>query len=138
MSIFPFFENTQETVQEMPLYKEVAWDYINNKPIIQDGDLKFVTGLEAVKSWIFRNIQIERYKHEIYTWNNGNELSTLIGKPFNALNKAESERIVRDSILINPYVIDVKMNDIKFADGKITMEFDVRTIYGDYKEALNV
>lgn len=138
MSIFPFFENTQETVQEMPLYKEVAWDYINNKPIIQDGDFKFVTGLEAVKSWIFRNIQIERYKHEIYTWNNGNELSTLIGKPFNALNKAEAERIVRDSILINPYVIDVKMNDIKFVDGKITMEFEVRTIYGDYKEALNV
>lgn len=138
MSIFPFFENTTSTDEELPLYKEIAWDFVNNKPIIENGDFKFVTGIEAVKSWIYRTIQTERYKHEIYSWNHASELNSLIGKPFNSLNKAEAERIVRDSIIVNPYITDLEVTDIQFIDSKITIELTVQTVYGSSREVLSV
>lgn len=138
MSIFPFFENTTVTNEELPLYKDIAWDFENNKPILENGDFKFVTGIEAVKSWIYRTIQTERYKHEIYTWNHASELNSLIGKQFNSLNKAEAERIVKESILVNPYITDLEVIDINFLDSKITIEFIVQTVYGSSREVLSV
>lgn len=138
MSLFPFIENTVPTIDEIPLYKELAWDFVNNKPVIENGEFKFVTGSEAIKSWIFRTLQTERYKHEIYTWNHASELNTLIGKPFNELNKAEAERIVIDTLMVNPYISSVNVSNIVFMEGKIAMDLSVVTIYGEVKEVLSV
>lgn len=140
MSIFNYIDtNTNTTTsEEAPLYKEVAWDIANNKPLLENGEFKYVTGIEAIKSWIYRTIQTERYRHEIYSWNHASELSELIGKPFNALNKAEAERIIKESILVNPYVTDLRISNILFLEGKITIEVEVVTIYGNTKEVLSV
>lgn len=139
MSEFPFFENAVETTEKiMPLYKDIAWDYENNKPIVIDGVFKLVTGVEAIKGWIYRIIQTERYKHEIYSWNYGSEISTIVGKTYNALNKSESERIVKECIRMNPYVTDVTIIESIFSDNKITMKFEVDTIYGKTQGVLNV
>lgn len=138
MSLFPYFENNTITNDELNLYKEVAWDFINNKPIIENGEFKFVTGVEAIKSWIYRTLQTERYKHEIYSWNHASELSSLMGKPFNSLNKAEAERIIKESLLVNPYITNVEKINITFIEGKTNMEFLVQTIYGSFEEVLSV
>lgn len=140
MSLFNYIDTNINTVtsEEAPLYKEVAWDLINNKPLLENGEFKYVTGIEAIKSWIYRTIQTERYRYEIYSWNHASELSELIGKPFNALNKAEAERIIKESILVNPYVTDLRISNVLFLEGKITIEFEVVTIYGNTKEVLSV
>lgn len=41
-SLFPFFGDTvtTETEEELPLYREVAWDFKNNIPIVEKGDFK--------------------------------------------------------------------------------------------------
>ena len=42
MNLFPFISNTDEIKVDnsFPMYKEIAWDFKRNTPIIQNGDFK--------------------------------------------------------------------------------------------------
>ena len=53
MSLFPFISNTDDIKVDnsFPLYREIAWDFKRNTPIIQNGDFKIVEGNEAIKVW---------------------------------------------------------------------------------------
>ena len=44
MTLFPFISNVNEVKVDnsFPMYKEVAWDFKRNAPIIQNGDFKIV------------------------------------------------------------------------------------------------
>ena len=44
MSLFPFVSNIEEVKIDntFPLYKEVAWDFKRNVPIIENRDFKIV------------------------------------------------------------------------------------------------
>ena len=72
-SLFPFFGDTvtTETEEEFPLYREVAWDFKNNIPVVEKGDFKIVTGKEAIKTWIYKTLKTERFRYEIYSWDYG-------------------------------------------------------------------
>mgnify|MGYP000792586875 CR=1 FL=1 len=53
MSLFPFFGDTVTEVAagtNLPLYKEVAWDFQNNIPKLENGEYEIVTENEAVKT----------------------------------------------------------------------------------------
>ena len=58
-TLFPFLVVTceEETTIEEEIYTDIAWDFNNNIPILEDGDFVIVEGLEAVKSWAFRALQ---------------------------------------------------------------------------------
>ena len=64
-SLFPFFGDTvtTETEEEFPLYREVAWDFKNNIPVVEKGDFKIVTGKEAIKTWIYKTLKTERFRY---------------------------------------------------------------------------
>ena len=49
MTLFPFISNAEniEINNNMPLYKEIAWDFTNNSPILENGSFKTVEGNEA-------------------------------------------------------------------------------------------
>lgn len=133
MSIFPFFENTT-TVQNnsnLPIYSEIQWDYEKNVPVVKAGNFVMATGLEAIKCWCFRVLQINRYSFEIYSWNHGSELENLIGKNFNALSRAEAERYIKECLLVNPYITNVGDITIDFLDSKLSIACTITTIYGD-------
>ena len=70
MSLFPFISNTDEIKVDnsFPMYKEVAWDFKNNIPILENGDFKIVEGNEAIKVWILKTLLINRYEFEIFSW----------------------------------------------------------------------
>ena len=46
----------------LPLCREIAWDFEKNIPIFQDGKPLEVTGLEAVKVWIWKALHTARYQ----------------------------------------------------------------------------
>ncbi len=132
--IFPFFEDVaiaEDTEKVFPPYKDIAWDYENNKPRMKNGDFEFATGIEAIKGWIYRTIQCTRYRHEIYSWDYGNELSDLIGKAFNALSRSEAERLIKESLLINRYITKVDVTQIEMSEGRVKIKVNVETIYGN-------
>ena len=131
MSMFPFFGDVEVKAAEKPLYTEIAWDYERNCPVVENGEFKIVTGNEAIKTWCYKSLQVNRYKYLIYSWNYGSELEHLIGLNYTmALAQSECIRCVEECLKINPYIIGVSNIVSKFNDGLLTITCDLNTIYG--------
>lgn len=135
VSLFPFFGDTivtEGTAAELPLYKEVAWDFQNNIPVVEKGDFKIVTGNEALKTWIYKTMRTERFRYLIYSWDYGCELEGLIGQNYAPnLTKAECIRYIKEALLINPYIKAISCVEISFLEGVLKMEAKLETIYGE-------
>ena len=138
MSIFPFMDiediesNIENSIDELPMYYEVGWDYIKDEPLIENNEFVIVEGKNAIKVWIYKAIKTVRYQHPIYSWDYGCEISSLIGQKYTkGLTKSESERYIKEAILINPYITDVKIIDINFSEDILSVSIQVDTIYGE-------
>lgn len=135
MSLFNFFdgiqENTEET-NELPIYTEVAWDFERNTPIIENGEFKIVKENEAIKTWCYKTLQVNRYKYLIYSWNYGSEFESLIGQHYTeALAKSECIRYVEECLMVNPYITGLSNIVSDFKDGLLTISCDLNTVYGN-------
>ena len=134
MSLFPFISNVDEVKVDnsFPLYKEVAWDFEKDIPIIQNGDFKIVEGNEAIKVWVYKALLTPRYNHSIYSWDYGSELMDLIGKAYTpSLTKEEAKRYIKEALLINPYILEVTVVDTSFNNGLLSADIKIVTIYGE-------
>ena len=138
MSIFPFMNiediesNIENSIDELPMYYEVGWDYIKDEPLIENNEFVIVEGNNAIKVWIYKAIKTVRYQYPIYSWNYGCEISSLIGQKYTkGLTKSEAERYIKEAILINPYITDVKIIDINFSEDILSVSIQVDTIYGE-------
>ena len=134
MSLFPFISNTDEVKVDntFPMYKEVAWDFKNNIPILENGDFKIVEGNEAIKVWVYKAILTPRCNYSIYTWDYGSELLDLIGKAYTpSLTKEEAKRLIKEALEINPYILEVEITDINFKDSLLSADIKIVTIYGE-------
>ena len=141
MSLFPFISNNDEIKvnNTFPLYKEVAWDFKNDIPILRNGNFKIVEGNEAIKVWIYKAILTQRYSHSIYSWDYGSELFDLIGKPYTPeLTKAEAKRYIKETLLINPYILEVDISDIDFERNILSADMKILTVYGESEVKFNV
>ncbi len=132
-SLFPIIQpQAVETDTELPMYKEVAWDYENNTPIYKNGNPVMVEGKEAVLVWAWNALHTERFRYEIFTWDYGNETESLVGQNFSdELKQSEAARYVRECLLINPYITDVKNVVVDFKDGILGITGTLVTIYGE-------
>ena len=134
MSLFPFISNTDEVKVDnsFPLYREIAWDFKNNIPILENGNFKTVEGNEALKVWILKTLLINRYEFEIFSWDYGSELMDLIGKAYTpSLTKEEAKRYIKEALEINPYIINIDVVDVSFSDAILHGEVKIKTIYGE-------
>lgn len=132
MSLFPFISNTDDVKVDnsFPLYREVAWDFKNNIPMLENGDFKIVEGNNAIKVWVYKAILTPRYNYSIYTWDYGSELLDLIGKAYTpSLTKEEAKRLIKEALEINPYILEVEITDISFKDSLLSATVKVKTIY---------
>ena len=73
---------------ELSIFKEAKWDFENNIPVYKNGSPVVVSGKEAVLVWAWKALHTPRFRHEIYTWDYGNEVDSLIGQPFSEEVKA--------------------------------------------------
>ena len=134
MSLFPFISNNDEVKVDntFPLYKEVAWDFEKDTPIIQNGDFKIVEGNEAIKVWVYKALLTPRYNYSIYSWDYGSELMDLVGKAYtSSLTKEEAKRYIKEALLINPYILEVTVLDTSFSNGILSADIKIVTIYGE-------
>lgn len=135
MSIFPFINGDDgidnSSKVELPIYKECAWDFENDKCIFDDGSPRIVYKNEGIKVWIYKAIKTNRYEFEIYTWNYGSEIESLIGKGFEVgYIKSETARYIKESLLINPYIVAIHNLDVNFKDDTLAVDGDIETVYG--------
>lgn len=128
--MFPFYGSKKQN-DELPLCKDIQWDYINNKPKFVNGSPVWVYGKEAVIAWSYRALQIKRYKNEMYSWNYGQEFENLIGKGYSEqYTKAEITRYIQDA-LKSPYIKSVEVSNIKLDGSKLNIKCLINSIYGE-------
>jgi hypothetical protein len=133
-SIFPSIQpEIEETASEqLPLCREIAWNFTDGTPIFSGGRPVVVTGAEAVKVWAWKALNTVRCRHDIYTWDYGCEAERLIGKGFTAqVQQSEAVRYVREALLPNPYITDVRQVAVSFSEHQLSVICAVSTIYGE-------
>ena len=135
MSIFPFINGDDGLLgtsnNNLPLYKECAWDFINDRAIFVDGSPKIVYGNEGIKVWIYKAIKTNRYEFEIYTWDYGSEIESLLGKGFQiGFIKSETKRYIEEALSVNPYITKINKIDVDFKADILTAYVDLETVYG--------
>ena len=134
MSLFPFVTYKEDIVKNnsFPLYREIAWDFKRDIPILENGDFKIVEGNEAIKVWVYKALLVPRYNYSIYSWNYGSELMDLIGKAYTPqLTKSEAKRYIEEALKINPYILNVNVVDTDFKDSVLSANIKITTIYGE-------
>jgi len=89
-----------------------------------------VTGLEAIKVWMWNAIKTARFRYEIFTDEYGSELDTLIGQ-VNSKEYIESEvKRMCEECLNNKYIEELTDFDIKMDGNKLHCAFTVITTLG--------
>ena len=134
MSLFPFISNADEVKVDnsFPLYREVAWDFKKNIPVLENGDFKIIERNEGIKVWVYKALLTPRYDYSIYSWDYGSELMDLIGKAYTpSLTKEEAKRYIKEALLINPYILEVDVIDTDFKDSMLSANIKITTIYGE-------
>lgn len=134
-SLFPLVEVPDAAKTETgtaKLYREVQWDYTKNCPVWRGGRPVIVTGLEAVKSWAAMALQTLRRSKDIFSPHYGCDLDTLAGHPFSdAVRQSEASRMVRECLMINPYITDVQQISVDFSGSTVSMSCRITTVYGE-------
>ncbi|MBE6722690.1 MAG: DUF2634 domain-containing protein [Ruminococcaceae bacterium] len=132
-NLFPFLQpEAVEIDDNLPLYKETAWDYEHDIPIWKNGKPVIVTGAEAVKVWCWNALHVPRKRHMIYSWMYGHDIENLMGQTYtDDVKQSEAIRYVRECLQINPYVTDVAQISVDFEDDTIKIDCTVNTIYGE-------
>ena len=132
-SFYPFIDFLADTNidipedEPLPLYREIAWDFKNDHPLIENNEFKIVEMNDAISVWIYHAIKTYRYAFSIYSWDFGCEIDTLLGQNYTpAHTKAEVTRYIADALMINPYILSIDKIIVDF-DGD-TLQVDVRVI----------
>ena len=130
MALFSYAERAG-----LPLLQEIAVDFTTGQPVLeQNGRFQLVTGLEAVRVWVWRALQADnrRFAYSAHTDSYGNQLHLLTGK---SMPHAESRMagLVRESLLVCPYITGVERFSFTREGGRLTAAFTVRTVYGEFQ-----
>lgn len=136
---FPFSSATEEQIArsseagELPLFTEYAWNFELDK-FIYDGRGRHivVTGKEAVKVWVYKALNTERYKHLAYSWQYGIEVKKFIGKVMQTGDRiAELKRVIIDCLMINPYIRSIDNVEISIDGSRTVCTIFMTTVYGE-------
>lgn len=134
MAGFEIFLNETETQEsELPLFKEMAIDFETGEPIIKNDEIVILEGTEALKVWIWKVLETERYKYKAYTENYGNELKEQLGTIYDkTIKDAILENEIRECLEVNPYIVRLHSFSIETPEGMQHpyIYFSVDTVYG--------
>ena len=137
MSLFPLIDAPDTGTAAsgtLPLAREVAWDFARDQPIWRSGKPLYVTGADAVLVWAWNCIHTERFAHDVFTSDYGQDLAGLIGKPYgDEVRQSEAVRKLREALLINPYITSVDQVSATFEGSWLHVSFSLPTIYGEVR-----
>ena len=106
----------------------------NTKTYAIDFDKKRIMGKtegkEALKQAIYKILFTERYAYEIYDWNYGCELNSLLGKS-GKQTEALAEKYIEAALLADERIEQITDFETEFEKNKLKISFTAKTIYGD-------
>lgn len=121
-------------------FKEYAWDFNRNSFIYNDdGSIKIVTRNEAIKVWVYKVLQTERFRYGAYYDDYGLDLEKFVGKvPNNRINANLLYSAIKEALLVNPYILAVNDISVKQINKKITLKLELTTVYGKSTQKIEV
>ncbi len=98
----------------------------------------FTDGLDAMKQAALLILNTERFRHEIYSWNYGNELNKTIGEDF-GLAQSNVKRYIKEALLQDERITDVdEFVFDKTERNTLNVSFTVYTIFGEYQTEVKI
>lgn len=94
-------------------------------------------GIEAVKQAVYLMLRTERFQHEIYSFNYGSELESLIGKD-PLLVQSEVNRMIKEALQQDDRIRDVQNVEVTIFGDSLLVKFDVVTIFGTFQDEQEV
>ena len=137
MSLFPFtvdipeLESSGDT--ELPVFKELAYNYEKNCLLRKGGRSYLVEKDEALQIWIYKALKTKRFVWPAYTHTYGNEVENVIGISNDPdIVDSEIKRYITETLMVNPYLQE--LSDFTFHHEKdvVIVSFLVTTIYGRF------
>lgn len=125
-------EEQIQTEVELPIFRELAFDFDTLQLKTRGGLYYYVEKNEAIKIWIYFALLIPRFTYVAYTTDYGQEIYTLIGRYLSGeLLKSELKRFIEEALLCNPYLTSLSDFDIQRQGAKVLCYFNVNTVYGN-------
>lgn len=131
-NIFPIFEPTlAATRQELPLYKDVQWDFEADTPVYVNGTPVIVERQAAILTWAYNALSTARGHHEVFPLSYGNDVESLVGQQYSEeYKKAQAAEYIRTCLLQSPYITAVENIAVAFADNVLSASFQIVSVYG--------
>lgn len=127
------FETKEITDQEQTetVHSIFDWDFEIGDFKLKDGKLILLTGIEYLKVWIQLALRTEKntllYENSEY----GSEHHKLIGTTFKpSFTKEEYKRYIKEALLFNNAITNVSNFTFNQEGSRMTISFDVTSIYG--------
>lgn len=134
MGVFPFINPNvvSEPSKELPMFREYAYDFENQRLKLKDGKTYLVEGNEALRIWIYFALGTARYRYMAYDRAFGSEIEDkLIGQPLgDDVTQMELERYITEALMCNPYIQELSDFDFELLQSGIRVSFQCRTVYG--------
>ena len=116
----------KNTYKEPEPLKEPAIDFETG----EISNTEIVTGLDAIAVRVYLTFLIKRGRWFIYL-DHGSHIDTFRGQDVDYA-RLNVMQILREALVDNIYITDVKDVNLYFEDDDITVEFTVISIYGEY------
>lgn len=130
---FPFISAATETADDLPLFKEYAWDFETDKFRYDgNGNHLLLTGNDALEVWIYKALKTERFSYLAYSWGYGIELKPFIGKVMSVQERySELKRVITECLMVNPYIKSIDSVTFSQDGPSVTCRITLTSIYGE-------
>lgn len=123
--IFPNIKSNVEDIINLDNLKEIGWDFDLDSPIINNNDFVIVSGLEALKVWVYKTIKTTRFKYLVYSNAYGTSIKNSIGKVLTKSVEMELRKEIIDALLINKYIDRVNILTLNLIDTTLNIELEI-------------
>ncbi len=133
MGLFPFIAAQAGAAEseELPEYKELAYDYDNNCLKKKAGKYYLVRQNEALKIWIYKALRTKRFIYQAYSHKYGTEVDNVIGVSGDkGIIESEIRRYITETVMVNPYIQELSGFSYEWKTKAFCVAtFDVTTVY---------
>ena len=132
MSVFPFMAAPVTATKSLPFLEEWAFDFVAGQLKVTDGQMHRVTGLDALKVWMYKALCTAKGRFKAYSDSFGSDLEDLVGCAYSAAAvRTEAQRMVSEALLVSPYIRSVSGVEVAMAiGGMLAIRCSVITVYG--------
>lgn len=135
MDLFELLEKEKEVSQDnnLPLFTEMAIDFNTGEIIEENGEIKKLTGKEALNVWVWKALKTERNRYKAYSSSFGNDLTKEIGYVYDRTVKEQLIiNEIMECLLVNPYITNVYNFELNYDEENVRLDvkFYIDSIYG--------